>query len=1681
MGVTKDQKRKRSDSEGAVEVADVAFPRGGASVLNPLEVKEVANEAAGDVLFESAAASKAPEPARKKPKTKKAAKPKTSAGGATNPDEDTRVVAIERFSFKLLTPGVQVFGQVVEVRRLEVVLALADNLVGYVPITSISAQVTAKLDDEDEDESDEEDESLPAIDSLVSVGQWLRATVVELPLPAKKLIRLTVEPQVVNALIDPEDLRAGCWLQTSVKLVEDHGVVLDTGIELYDAFISNKLLREGGVVPLLLAPGGVLFTAVAADPKQGRTLQVRLVSSGKNALLTQILLIELVGAGLVVDVLVASVETGGVAGRVYGMVDATIAFLHTGAGSLSDAKHRFGVGSTVRARVVGVVTRAGERKFVVSVLPHVVGLKKHAYNDDELAPLDALPVGHVIELATVKTADPIQLFMDVGTSSVRGVVHRKRLDASSSLEECTVGSQHKARVLGYSPVDNTYQLTMKLDEVLTPYLRVEDVPLGEAVVGEVRLVLELGLVVRVFGRFDASVQPQHLLDVKLVYPERKFKVGSKVRGRVWLVDRHQLQLTLKNSLVTCDDSEVLLLYAEATPGRTARAVVLKFHHKRGAVVSFFGNIRAFLPSSEISETFVEDPAKHIRLGQTVKVRVVQSDPEAKRVSVTCRALAELLAQQELALESLVPGKLVATVLVVEKGRDLVLVEFPDSYVKGIIAVGHLSDGNVEQNRALLKRTPVGLSIEACVLSVEAKTRVVHLLAKPLMVAEAKTDAGLLASFEDATVGPKMLHGYIRLATSLGLFVGFANGITGLVLAKYATEQPVADLLALFYRNQLVQCRVIRVDAENKRFLLLLKLESGAGSDNEAAVNPVDKSVKLLLEYVPGKVTKCVVRSIKLTQLNVQLADNRQGRVDATQVFDNVRDLKDARRVLAGFAKGDELKVKVIGFHDARTHRFLPITHRKLKDALVELLARPQVVAGKAAVAMEALEYAVGAKVTGVVNNIAAGVVWLSLLPGVKARLAFVDAVENGSDVARIEELFPVGGAVTATVVAVDGEHQAVSVSVRKLQVTLVEDVEVGVCYPARVVKVLPLQVLVALSDSVKAAAYLTDALDDYTVGLASVFEPQQHVAATVVEVDGDRVQVLLRSAQAKSPLVASESDLAAGQVVQGFVRGTLASGVHVALGRTVAGLARVLDLSDAYLKEWKNYFKVHQPVTAKVVLVDGPNRVLLTLKELEVHGDLKRAVRFSDIAVGDVFEGAVRRATDYGVFVLLDGTANVSGLCHRSEIADGVVLDPLALFGEGDRVKVKVLAVNASKKQLSLGMKTSYFQEGEDVEEDHEDQVEEDQEDDDSDEEMVDADAVSDDEVMGDAAESESDEEASEDKSDNTEATPLGLSTSGFDWTASILDQAQLDAELSDGDLSDDEAESGKRHRKNKVVDRTGDIATRAPQSVGDFERLLVGNPNLSIMWMNFMSFQLQLGDVEKARGVGERALKTINYREEQEKLNIWIAMLNLENTFGSEELLQEVFARGCQYMDPLVMHRKLVGIYVLLEKFGEADALYQAMLKPKKFGLEVLVWEQYGLFLLLRQRLDEAHQALARGLQVLPKRDHVELVRKFAVLEFAKGDPEQGRLLFEGIVLEKPKRADVWNVYIDQEIKAGNRDKAEALLARALDRKLSRKVAKNLFAKWLALAEKHLDEHGMEVVKARAQDYLRQHFESEA
>lgn len=50
-----------------------------------------------------------------------------------------------------------------------------------------------------------------------------------------------------------------------------------------------------------------------------------------------------------------------------------------------------------------------------------------------------------------------------------------------------------------------------------------------------------------------------------------------------------------------------------------------------------------------------------------------------------------------------------------------------------------------------------------------------------------------------------------------------------------------------------------------------------------------------------------------------------------------------------------------------------------------------------------------------------------------------------------------------------------------------------------------------------------------------------------------------------------------------------------------------------------------------------------------------------------------------------------------------------------------------------------------------------------------------------------------------------------------------------------------------------------------------------------------------------------------------------------------------------------------------------------------------------------------------------VDVIAKFAQLEFQLGDAERAKAIFENTLSTYPKRTDVWSVYIDMTIKHGS------------------------------------------------------------
>jgi predicted RNA-binding protein with RPS1 domain len=77
-----------------------------------------------------------------------------------------------------------------------------------------------------------------------------------------------------------------------------------------------------------------------------------------------------------------------------------------------------------------------------------------------------------------------------------------------------------------------------------------------------------------------------------------------------------------------------------------------------------------------------------------------------------------------------------------------------------------------------------------------------------------------------------------------------------------------------------------------------------------------------------------------------------------------------------------------------------------------------------------------------------------------------------------------------------------------------------------------------------------------------------------------------------------------------------------------------------------------------------------------------------------VLAGKVRRVEAYGVFIDIEGGSRLVGLCHISQVADEKVVNLAARYRAGQAVRAKVLGVDLGKGRLTLGLRPSLFEGG---------------------------------------------------------------------------------------------------------------------------------------------------------------------------------------------------------------------------------------------------------------------------------------------------------------------------------------------------------------------------------------------------
>ncbi|KAH0796063.1 rRNA biogenesis protein RRP5 [Histomonas meleagridis] len=478
-----------------------------------------------------------------------------------------------------------------------------------------------------------------------------------------------------------------------------------------------------------------------------------------------------------------------------------------------------------------------------------------------------------------------------------------------------------------------------------------------------------------------------------------------------------------------------------------------------------------------------------------------------------------------------------------------------------------------------------------------------------------------------------------------------------------------------------------------------------------------------------------------------------------------------------------------------------------------------------------------------------------------------------------------------------------------------------------------------------------------------------------------------------------------GLVTKGYVVRHNDNFFLVRIDTGITGLLPKNRIADSFLRNPTDLYPIGSVIRVKIDRMDG-EKMILTSRKSDIDG---KVLTFEDLKVGDKVEGFITNANANGVFVSLLDYHLCSGLIHHSKF-ENFSYEEWSTF-IGSKALVEIEAIDPEKKRINL--------------------------------KLIEAQKV----------DEEKNEEVEEEVTESDDEPQLN----------------EIDLEFDDN--NDEDKETIVIPKKQKLTEEqitqleAKQLNPTAPKTVEEFNQLLFAAPNSSYLWVKFIEFYFENGQIEEAKQTAERALDKLPIGDIEEKYNIWITYINLIIlTTPNENFMKEVkpiiqkAAQSSKKKD-IWIH---FGVFITANKPQFFDEAWKLILKQCKGSLKV--WNRYLRCLMEENKQQEALDEYKRGLQSFADQKSPKqwrFMEKFAILEFRFNNLELGRTLFEQLLQNKPKSYDFWSVYIDMEAKYGDVNHTRAIYDRLANTQLSADRMRVTLKKWLEFEKKNGNEPG--------------------
>jgi small subunit ribosomal protein S1 len=407
-------------------------------------------------------------------------------------------------------------------------------------------------------------------------------------------------------------------------------------------------------------------------------------------------------------------------------------------------------------------------------------------------------------------------------------------------------------------------------------------------------VIEGKITARIKGGLSVDIGvlaflPGSQVDIRPIRNLEKL-IGTTCKFKIIKLNRRRGNVVLSRRILLEKEREALRTKTleHLEEGKIVEGVV-KNITDYGAFVDL-GGIDGLMHITDMSWGRINHPSDIIKVGQTIKVKVLQFDRENQRLSL---GLKQTMPDpwehvgEKFPQGSRVKGKVTS---ITDYGAFVQLQEG----VEGLVHVSEMAW--TKRVRHPSKILSVGDEVEVMVLDVDPNQKRISLGLKQTSPNPWDTIA------ERYPVGTK-IQGRIKNITDFGIFIGIDEGIDGLVhISDISWTQRLKHPSEMFKKGQEVQAIVLNIDKENQRFSLGIK---------QILKNPWDE---IHHRYRVGQLVKGKVTNVTKFGAFVELEPGIEGLVHISEIsHQRVEKAEEAVKT------GDEIQAAVINV-DPKKHK-----------------------------------------------------------------------------------------------------------------------------------------------------------------------------------------------------------------------------------------------------------------------------------------------------------------------------------------------------------------------------------------------------------------------------------------------------------------------------------------------------------------------------------------------------------------------------------------------------------------------------------------------------------------------------------------------------------------------------------------------------------------------------------------